>query len=244
MPHDIFTPSDRSGRNPTARGSQAPDRSTRPEQETAASGPVASTPIREVTGGVRGWRGWRLTDVFGEPRLQSLTATDIWQGPIFTADAPPNMHQRQRSGVHAYATPGQMASMLSYGPALAYGEVTLYGQVCRHEGGYRAEHARIDRLYLRACGRHRPDPGPPGIPMLLALLAQRERATVHYCGCRALTEAEWLSYDELEALAAKLGDTYQCDVTIDTERPRGSFRTCPHSRQEVRPPTHTTPRIR
>jgi hypothetical protein len=120
-----------------------------------------------------------------------------------------------------------------------YGEVTLYGQVCAHEGGYRAEYARIDRLYLRACGRHHAAGSPTWAGGdLFMLLADLESRNGSYCGCDALTPQEWLSFEELSRLAEELSDTYQCEVTLDTERARCSSRSCPAVRRRI----HTSPR--
>ena len=49
--------------------------------------------------------------------------------------------------------------------------------------------------------------------------------------------APWWQAAGLKTLAEELGDTYQCDVTLDTERARASSRSCPI----VRRPTYTTP---
>lgn len=184
--------------------------------------------VREGSAGIEGWRGWRLTELGGTARLRSISAVDTWDGPCFTADEPPSVATtRTPSGIHAYATPGQMQSVLR-GPALVYGQVTLYGRVCVHEMGYRAEHARIDRLFLRACGRH----GAGNAPLtgLFLLDVQRYRVPGPYCSCDALEPQEWLSYDELEILAGQLGDRYQCDVTIDAERGRIAPHACSHAR--------------
>jgi hypothetical protein len=189
---------------------------------------VSTTPVSELNGGVEGWRGWRLTDVAGTPRLQSVSARSTWDGPCFTSDMLPTLDgARRATGVHAYATPGQMQSLL-HGPALVYGQVTLYGEVCVHEMGYRAEHARIDRLFLRACGRHACRPFPrTGLSLFDHLEMQRPGP---YCACDDLEPHEWLSYEQLEVLAQQLGDRYQCDVTIDAERSRTSPYLCSHSR--------------
>jgi hypothetical protein len=170
-----------------------------------------------VSAGIEGWRGWRLTDVGDAPHLQSISAGDTWDGPCFTSDALPTVARtRVPAGIHAYATPGQMQPVLR-GPALVYGQVTLHGQVCMHKMGYRAEHARIDRLFLRACGRHEPR---NAILTGVLLLDVQNYEAGSYCACDALAPHEWRSYDQLEILARQLGDRYQCDVTIDAERAR------------------------
>ena len=186
------------------------------------------TPDRIVGTGIEGWRGWRLADVDESPHLQSISAGDIWDGPCFTSDVLPFATRRGApTGIHAYATPGQMQSVLR-GPALVYGQVTLYGQVCVHETGYRAERARIDRLFLRACGRHAPVNAPLTGVLLLDVHNYEPGA---YCACDALSPHEWASYDRLEVLARQLGDRYQCDVVIDAERARIPSYACSHTRR-------------
>lgn len=190
----------------------------------------AASPIRTSGNGIEAWRGWRLTDVAGQTRLQSLSADAVWDGPCFTSDVLPTVERRRApSGIHAFATPGQLQSALR-GPALVYGQVTLYGEVCVHETGYRAEHARVDRLFLRACGRHAPAEMRRTGLFLLDVLAFEASRT--YCACDALASDEWLSYAELEVIAGQLGDRYQCDVTIDAERARVPSFACRHARRE------------
>lgn len=182
------------------------------------------------SGGIEAWRGWRLVESGGDAKLQSLTASDTWDGPCFTADVRPTVERRRApTGIHAYATPGQLQSALR-GPALVYGQVTLRGEVCVHETGYRAEHARIDRLYLRACGRH-PRAAPARTGLLLLDLLALDNTPHAYCACDALEPHEWLAWEDLEALATRLGDRYQCDVTIDAERPRIPTFACPAARR-------------
>jgi len=198
-----------------------------PRQRTTQR-PARSQEEGFAIGNIEGWRGWRLTDVDGAPHLQSVSADDIWDGPCFTSDELPVVTRRRTpTGIHAYATPGQMQSVLR-GPALLYGQVTLYGQVCVHETGYRAERARIDRLFLRACGRHAPSNAP--LTGVLPLDVQNYEPG-SYCACDALAPNEWLSYDQLEILAGQLGDRYQCDVLIDAERPRIPTYACSHRRR-------------
>lgn len=113
------------------------------------------------------------------------------------------------------------------GSALVYGQVTLHGRVCVHETGYRAERARIDRLFLRASGRHAPTDAPTAGAFLLDVQDVTPGA---YCACDALAPDEWLSYDELEVLARQLEDRYQCDVIIDAERARVPSYVCAERR--------------
>src|SRR5690348_7677495 len=46
---------------------------------------AVSTGQRDVVGGIRGWRGWRLVHHFGQARLQSISAPDLWESPVFVA---------------------------------------------------------------------------------------------------------------------------------------------------------------
>jgi hypothetical protein len=114
-----------------------------------------------------------------------------------------------------------------YGAALVYGQVTLHGEVCVHDIGYRAEHARIDRLFLRACGKHPPRFAAPTGMLLIALLNHEPGS---YCACDALAPHEWMSYEQLEELAGQLGDRYQCEVIVDVERARVPTHACSQRR--------------
>ncbi len=191
-------------------------------------GPALETADSTTNEGIEGWRGWRLTDVGGSPHLQSITAGDLWDGPCFTSNELPVVTSiRRHTGIHAYVTPGQMQSVLR-GPALVYGQLTLHGQVCVHETGYRAEHARIDRLFLRACGKH----APSNAPLTGVLLLDAENYEPgSYCACDSLAPHEWLSYEQLDTLAGQLGDRYQCDVIIDAERARAPTYACAQRRR-------------
>lgn len=179
---------------------------------------------RELSKGIEAWRGWRLDDIAGSPKLRSLSASDLWNGPVFGSNAIPTLGDRQGVGVHAYRTPMGMNSLRS-SSAIVYGRVTLFGQVCIHELGYRAERVRIDRLYLRACAYHSNSDSRARRrgPLLLQLLEEQNDPRGSYCGCDTLPRDSWLTYRELERLADKLGDKYQCDVTIDPERARDSY---------------------
>lgn len=194
--------------------------------------PRTARPASPPAHGITAWRGWRLVDVGGTPRLQSLVARDLWDGPCFTSDVrPAGGHRDARSGIHAFATPGQLHSVLR-GPALVYGQVTLHGEICEHETGFRAEQARVDRLFLRACGRHRAAAPPRTGLLLLDLLAID--AHWPYCGCDTLEPDEWLTYGSLERLARELGERYECDVTVDAERARTPAFACSAARARHR----------
>lgn len=200
-------------------------------------GAALETMSRTSDTGIEGWRGWRLTEVGGLPHVQSLSAGDVWDGPCFTSDVPPTAERvRVAAGVHAYATPGQMQPVLR-GAGLVYGQVTLHGEVCVHETGYRAEHARIDRLFLRACGRHAPRSAP--LTGVFLLDVQNYEPGL-YCACDSLAPHEWLSYDQLEVIAQQLGDRYQCDVIIDAERARVPTYACSEQRRRRHTQTRRT----
>jgi hypothetical protein len=158
---------------------------------------------RVVTSPVTGWRGWRLVrNASGRPILRSMTRDTDWPGPVQSSDRSP-LARGGRSGIHCYATPGGLGRLFD---AVVYGEISLSGIVCVHETGYRGERATIDRLYLRACGI--------------------DQGNVHaeYCGCRALGDDDWLQPDALQEMAESLSRTYQCDVIVDRDRPRGYCR--------------------
>ena len=172
-----------------------------------------------VTTSIRGWRGWRLDNVGGSPMLRSLTRNDLWNSPIFHSDEPPSLTGGGRlAGIHAFRSPLPLQSLRSSG-AVVVGEVTLAGHAVVHEMGFRAEHARIDRLFLRACGFHRnPFYTGPEPSLLMQYLMECSNPRGSYCACAELRRDEWLSYGELEQLAERLGHRYQCPVTLDLER--------------------------
>lgn len=192
-------------------------------------------PVRETTEGVAAWRAWRLVLGYDRaPRLVSLSRPDSWDGPATTCDLRPDTRGRGRqSGLHAWRTPGGLASSLGYSAAIVYGEVTLHGRVCVHQHGYRAEHARIDRLYLRACGLHRA-PAMPRLSgdffMMVAQMQDYPRFAGAYCACRALAAEDWLPDGELERLATGLESRYRRDVIVDTQRARTPGHACTATR--------------
>jgi hypothetical protein len=179
---------------------------------------------------------WRLLESREDgPLLVSPSACTVWEGPVLAADRRPAVEgPASRSGVYAHATPAGLApSLLRAGDAVVYGEVTLFGVVCVHEAGYRAERARIDRLFLRQCGVHPVRPAratrvtlgtrealelrlevgePPGVQIAGRTFVRA------YCGCRGVAEPDWLSAASLEALANALGRRYGCDTVVDPVR--------------------------
>lgn len=209
-------------------------RAETPRQLATTRAPVAGNaertevPVRLATRPVEGWRAWRLVRMHdGSPRLMSLSARDVWEQPVFVSSTRPAVTGPDgASGVHAYQSPAGLSSTLQHNPnAIVYGEVSLYGRTCVHEIGFRAERARIDRLYLRACGLHQESDIAQGQG------ARRfPEVSGMYCGCRALTGQEWLSYEGLEDIAAQLSTRYECDVLVDAQRPRGGVGSCAAAR--------------
>lgn len=193
-----------------------------------------------------GWRAWNLVqDTSGDPLLCSLTRADFWTGPVKYADRKPALAgAAEQSGIHAYGERQMLNHYLGFGLPI-YGQVTFYGTVAVHETGYRAEKARIDRLFLRVCGMHPPVAHKESIgsmprwcpvPRLPAGGADRygetEIAWV-YCCCDAPVERTQLSSSTLRMLAAALGERYGCEVQA-ADGPSGT--------QVVAPsPTHWTP---
>ena len=202
---------------PSSRSSTVPSGGTEPRILSPRAG--ARSAIRETNARVEGWRGWRLQKMSdGTPRLQSLSSRDVWEGPVFVSDRAPELRGHgSASGVHAYSAPSGLSSIES--AAIVYGQVTLYGRVAVHEIGYRAERARIDRLFLRACGCHRMS-HEPDLRDLFGLMPPPTTRRIAYCGCRNLAHDEWLSHEELQILAGTLAAQYQCDVTVDLKRAR------------------------
>ena len=189
------------------------------------------SPIRETRRPIEGWRGWRLATLRdGSPRLVSLSVRDVWHHPVFVSDAPPTRSDRRgNTGIHAYRTPAGLATLLLHSPVIVYGQVSLYGQVCVHENGYRGERARIDRLFLRACGLHQHALAPlaTGIDMLFEpAVLDPDALSGSFCGCKSLEPDEWLAYEQLESLATDLSRRYECDVTVEMQRVRTSDHSC------------------
>lgn len=174
--------------------------------------------------GIEGWRCWRLLRLDdGTPILRALCRNDLWHGPLFISDRPPEVLRRhQRVGVHAYRTPGGLSrSLTSWHNAVVYGQVTLDGYVCVHEMGYRAERARIDKLFVRACGLHART-GLHGEAVRPPLARAHGESVAEFCGCSGLAADEWLSYEELESIAISLAARYDCPVEVDPQRARTS----------------------
>jgi hypothetical protein len=109
---------------------------------------VADLPRRHRTGGIEGWREWRLVrhTETGEYALGSLWGGALWEGPAFQADRlPDDRDARGDPGIYAWrpdhANPSQFGFPVR-------GRVLLHGRVVVHERGYRAEFALIQDLCI------------------------------------------------------------------------------------------------
>lgn len=142
-------------------------------------------PRRTQTEPIIGYRRWALNGD-EDPRLCSLTAEYVWEGPVCRNEHPPaeqspdwaDQDSPSDHGIYASATLVEILYSFSFiSTAVAYvaGSVALSGTVIVHDRGYRAQCATIQGLLL-----------PPGIAFQLNA-AGRQR----------------------------LADRYQCDVTTD-----------------------------
>ena len=101
----------------------------------------------------------------------------------------------------------------------------MSGEVCAHEMGYREEHARLDRLFLRACGRHTRRPFRRAGLLLLDLLESEQPGS--YCACDDLEPNEWFSYghssfslgSSVIATSATLPSTQSAHARLRTPAP-------------------------
>jgi hypothetical protein len=100
------------------------------------------------------WRGWRLglfVPDAGEPsgpRLLSITAPCIWNGPVVKADRPRDAIDTP-SGIYALKADVADRSQLRIAEGFwATGLVALSGRVVEHAIGYRAQRAVVRELRL------------------------------------------------------------------------------------------------
>jgi len=99
------------------------------------------------------WRAWRLGFFLrraggdGGPRLLSLSATCIWNGPV-VRDGVPLPSMDQPSGI--YALKPEVADRIQWQNEHCWvtGTIALSGRVIEHELGYRAERAVVRELRL------------------------------------------------------------------------------------------------
>ena len=108
---------------------------------------ITFRPDLERVGG-RSVAGYYREVTKGPPklRLESLSCSMTWDGPIVHADRQP--WSRNSSGLYALKTI-DLAKAYDRG-APVYGEVAMFGRVIEHEMGWRAEHMLVKRIWLRA----------------------------------------------------------------------------------------------
>ncbi len=105
-----------------------------------------------------GYRRWLLRlDLLDGPRLASITAKKIWEGPVYQSPEPPGFYREHADG-HNQHTLGIYANKFqrylehvyaergTQGIGYVYGVVRLSGIVIEHTYGYRAERAVIDTI--------------------------------------------------------------------------------------------------
>ena len=149
----------RSGSPPNTSAPTAPQIATAPPR---APGPEPRIPVCRWTGDreLLAWRAWRLAilmdadeDEYG-PRLLSLSAPWIWDGPAVRAELTPSAALQPPSGI--YALKREVAERVGWQlseDCWVTGWVALSGRVVEHAHGYRAERAVIRELRL-AVGTH------------------------------------------------------------------------------------------
>ena len=124
------------------------------------------------------WRAWRLAILMGDdgdqigPRLLSLSAPCIWDGPAIRVDITVPGGKEQPSGI--YALKPDAAERVEWRRSehcWVTGWVALSGRVVEHALGYRAERAVIRELRL-GVGTHL---AVRKVPMLRDLVASLER---------------------------------------------------------------------
>jgi hypothetical protein len=123
--------------------------------------------IPDVVGEVSGWRAWRLVGTSKTPRLMSVTATDfrvdhvdaIWPTNRWYTAACPHGHvagqipvESCKCGIYAARDRDQLIK-LGYGVYThednrVIGEVAFAGKVIPGTQGFRAEKARVIRLFV------------------------------------------------------------------------------------------------
>jgi hypothetical protein len=106
------------------------------------------------------WRAWRLATFMSQspeeqtgPRLLSMTAPRIWNGPVVTADKP-HVEKEPPSGIYTFKpNVGEKSRWGLHEDCCVTGTVALSGRVIEHQIGYRAERVVIRELRL-AVGTH------------------------------------------------------------------------------------------
>lgn len=116
-------------------------------------------PEREQSEPILGFRGWNLVMRDGSVRIRSVTAGDIWEGPILRADDEPRdvvwgsgaftgEASNRDLGIFAYTlVEGAYRTVTEHSWPVT-GLVELFGKVVVHDRGYRAEACRIRELWI------------------------------------------------------------------------------------------------
>lgn len=110
----------------------------------------------DTLGPITAYRGWGLRR--GPLRLESISTAARWfpemppavHGPFVSSHSFGPQHEAPQPecqcGYWAFKTHEEMFSNL-LGPYV-YGEVKLWGRVIEHKHGYRAQHAKVTKLYV------------------------------------------------------------------------------------------------
>jgi hypothetical protein len=130
------------------------------------------------------WRAWRLATLMSQtpradlgPRLLSMSAPRIWDGPVATA-AQPLVATDPPSGL--YTLKPELGAKSRWGfheDCWVTGTVALSGRVIEHQIGYRAERVVIRELRL-AVGTHLRVRALAELKRLIASLETRYQVTV------------------------------------------------------------------
>jgi len=143
---------------------------------------------------IYGYRRWRI-ELGGEdgPRLSSITARKIWDGPVYQSPEPPRFHEsihrahgsstKNRLGIYVNKFESYLDSIEhtnidakgQYVDGFVFGIVRMSGIVIEHEQGYRAERAVIDTILL---------PSRKTARWLFDALGQ-------FYGCEVMTYGDW-----------------------------------------------------
>ncbi len=130
------------------------------------------------------WRAWRLAILMDDdvnqigPRLLSLSAPCIWDGPAIRVDLTVSSGKEQPSGIYALKPDGtERWEWRRSERCWVTGWVALSGRVVEHARGYRAERAVIRELRL-GVGTHLAVRKGPMLRDLIASLEQRYQAPV------------------------------------------------------------------
>jgi hypothetical protein len=130
------------------------------------------------------WRAWRLAVLMHDdvaqtgPRLISLSAPCIWDGPVIRAGVAPLTTLEQPSGIYALKPEAADRVEWRWGEhCWVTGSVALSGRVVEHALGYRAERVVIRDLHL-GVGTHLAVRKLDMLRSLMACLEARYQAPV------------------------------------------------------------------